>query len=240
MPRRKKFPPFRKFSTAPDGVSRIPLNWTREQYTQAAKLLKDRGISLSYKGNRKNAPQTLAAVRRLWRQRGRYIVSAENGQNNLSFIKQTPKQIAKWKGKVSGTQIFPGGVYFQVPAGVDAKRIRIEPTESGYKVVTPTRTTEHITLDPKLLVKDPAKAIKKALGARKSKRKIRYSVYGYEGERPYDLAQFYWYSVNRLMPELTSPDRFEGKLSGQQISDAFKIRIVYPTKNDTKKKKRKK
>ena len=236
MPRRKKFPPFRKFSTAPDGVRRIPLRWTKEQYAQAANLLKSHGVKLTFKGNRKNNPQQLSAVRRIWRQKGRYIVSASHPKNDLTYFKQTPAQLRKWKGKVSSAQVFGNGIYFQLPARVDPKTVRIEATESGYKIITKNRTTEVITLDPKLLVKDPVAAIKKALGKRKIKRKLRYSVYGYEGDRPYDLAQFYWYSANRLMPELRDTNRFEGKLNAQQISDAFKIRIVYPTPKHGKKK----
>jgi len=236
MPRRKKFPPFRKTTLAPDGVRRIPLRWEKEHYQQAANLLKAHGVKLTFKANRKNSPQQLSSVRRLWREKGRYIVSASHSQNNLHFFKQSPAELRKWKGKVSAAQQFGNGIYFQLPKKVDPKSVRIEPTESGYKLITKNRTTEVITLNPRLLVRDPVAAIKKALGKRKIKRKLRYSVYGYEGERPYDLAQFYWYSANRLIPELRDSERFEGKLNAQQISDAFKIRIVYPTPKHTKKK----
>jgi hypothetical protein len=230
MPRRKKFPPFRRYFTASDGVKKIPLKWTKEQYIQAATLLKAHGSKLTFKGNRKNKPQTLATVRRIWRQKGRYIVSAANGQNNLHFFPQTKAQLRQWKGKVSAAQTFAGGIYFQLPGKLDRKSVKIEPTATGYKMITRSRTTEVITIDPNLLVRDPVKAIKKALGNRRVTKRLKYSVYGYEGDRPYDLAQFYWYSANRLMPELRDADRWEGKLNGKQISDAFKIRIVYPTK----------
>lgn len=240
MPRTKKFPPFQKTKLEKDGVTRTPLRWTKEQYKTANRLLRERGIKTAWRANKKNSVQAEAALRKKWRERGRYIVSADKSQNNLHFFKQTAKQLRGWKGKVSAGQIFGNGIYLQLPNKVDPKNVRVEPTESGYKIITKTRTTEHITIDPKLLARDPVNAIKKALGKRKTNRKLRYSVFGYEGERPYDLAQFFWYSKNILIPELRSPDRFEGTLTPYQISDAFKIRIVYPTPKHGKKKKKKK
>lgn len=167
--------------------------------------------------------------------KARRLLSLYSEKNRFVFRKQTPQQLQKLSKHLSARQLTPNGVFIQKPKGIPSSKVSVKADKKGVLTVRYGKRVERIVkIDAKDLILNPASVSKKAIkaGSVKGKRirSVHIMVNGFQGKNTIRLDQFHYYMANNLLPELLSPKRRKGKLSAEDISDTFQVKIVYQNK----------
>lgn len=208
-------------------------DWTRKDYIEGARQLREAGFNVSYKGNRKNSKWDAAAVRRLMNQRGEFV-HAYTEEHRFKFQPlKTRAQREKWKTVSADAQFTPNGVFYQYPKGVDPNKVKPRFNKDGdlefnYRGPRGGKRRDVIRrLDPAALALDPLKEIKRAVGGKKPKH-LALTVRGHQGKNTHQTPKdFFAYFKKELLPQLTDPNRKGGPLSNSQIADIFSVKMIY-------------
>lgn len=143
---------------------------------------------------------------------------------NFDFVfkKLTPKQRKEFKGLFSKRQFTPSGVFIEKPASISPKKFKISIEGKAVKYCYGKCKDRLVKISRTALARDPAEAVRKAIGKRKPK-SVKLVVNGFLGRRSLSLKELLYYVEAQLAPQFLEE---EGNDEGD-FTDTFQLRLIY-------------
>lgn len=216
-------------------------------YLARARKLRGLGYQVAYSPARKGTKTAghKAAVSRLWNDRAVFYAT-DPDKHNLEFHRfRSAKAKREWRGFVADEQVFPGGFFFQRPAGVEKGKFKIRrnaATKGKRASVTVTTSDRRkirdviVMLDMKKLADDSELELANTLAQLERPAEMLLTVNGFDADtnRFEDLESFNRYlsdDDDGLIRRLKKA-KFNFKKWGKKV---FGVRLVYTPKGRKKK-----
>jgi hypothetical protein len=130
-------------------------------------------------------------------------------------------ELAKFLSK---DQVTPSGFWIQRPKGVGKGKLIYRLRGNSLEVSIPGKMRDVVlSLNARLILRNPEKALTEAMQGRKRPRQVRLMVNGFQGNNSYSAKQFFEYMHDDLLPFL----RKRRGLTVDQINTIFQLRMIY-------------
>jgi hypothetical protein len=212
-------------------VKKIPDKVYRER---AAKLSK---YGFAARANKRIKPSQKTAITKLWKKTKFYITNQD--KNRVEFVRVKSRYGLKTARSVlSESQITPKGFFLQRPKGMKKGSLKYRLREGSLEIIARKRMHDVIIpISVKLILRDPIEAQRQALLGRRKPRQTRLMVNGFAGKTSYDVADFFSYMHDELIPYLKGKSAYmhrergvlrqKAPMSNRQIEDIFHLRLIY-------------